>query len=269
VLDWSFPGAAAAGGAERAVVVVPGEGGAGVRLPVLVALHGRGEAVRGPEAGAYGWVRDYRLLTHLEALRRGALTRDDFQSFVSPERLVAFNDALRARPYGDLIVVCPHTPDVLRPPGGLDAAAPFGRWLVETLVPRVLSECPADAGAVGIDGVSLGGRVALLAGLAAPATFRAVGTLQPAFQSSEAEAVSARARAYLAARPDGRLRLLTSDEDPFREPVGAIHEAWRAAGLAHEHRVVPGPHNYAFNRGPGGLEMLAWHDRSLRGLEPI
>ncbi len=37
----------------------------------------------------------------------------------------------------------------------------------------------------------------------------------------------------------------------------------------HEHRVALGPHNYDFNRGPGGLEMLTWHDRVLRGLEPI
>ncbi len=271
MLDWSFPGAAAAGGAERALVIVPrqGPGDERRRFPVLVALHGRGEAVRGPEAGAYGWVRDYHLPAHLAALGRGVLRADDFQSFVAPGRLSAFNEALRAHPYAGLIVVCPHTPDVLRPPSSLDAAAPFGRWVVEALLPKVFAECPAATDSVGIDGVSLGGRVALLVGAGAPATFKSVGTLQPAFQASEAAALTARARAYLAARPEGRLRLLTSEEDPFREAVGAIHEAWRAAGLGHEHRVVLGPHNYAFNRGPGGFEMLLWHERVLRGLEPI
>lgn len=271
VLDWSFPGAAAQGGAERAIAIVPAPaaGEAARRYPVLIALHGRGEAVRGPEAGAYGWVRDYHLLKHLEALGRGVLRPEDFQSFVATERLAAFNEALRARPYEGLIVVCPHTPDVLRPPAPFEAAAPFGRWLVETLVPKVLAECPAEASAVGIDGVSLGGRVALLAGLSAPSTFRSVGTLQPAFQAAEAEALAVRAKAYLAARPEGKLRLLTSEGDPFREAVGAIHQAWQAAGLRHEHRVALGPHNYDFNRGPGGLEMLLWHDRVLRGLEPL
>ncbi|HEU4411103.1 MAG TPA: alpha/beta hydrolase-fold protein [Polyangiaceae bacterium] len=270
VLDWSFPGAAAAGGAERAVVVLPARapGGEARRYPVLVALHGRGEAVRGAEAGAYGWVRDYSLLSHVAALGRGALRREDFKSFVLPERLAAFNESLRARPYEGLVIVCPHTPDVLQRPWQLEAAAPFARWVVEALLPRVLAECPADAGAVGVDGVSLGGRVALLTGLGAPSVFRSVGTLQPAFQASEAEAVAGRARAYLAARPEGRVRLLTSDGDPFRGAVGALHEAFRAAGVRHEHRVVVGPHNYDFNQGPGGLEMLAWHERVLRGLEP-
>jgi len=32
--------------------------------------------------------------------------------------------------------------------------------------------------------------------------------------------------------------------------------------------VVTGPHDYAFNRGPGALEMLAYHDRVLRGADP-
>jgi iron(III)-salmochelin esterase len=271
VLDWSFPGASATGGAERAVVVLPARApnDEARRFPVLVALHGRGEAVRGAEAGAYGWVRDYSLLAHLEALGRGVLRREDFHGFVTSERLAAFNESLRERPYGGLIVVCPHTPDVLQRPWQLESAAPFARWIIDSLVPRVLAECPADASAVGIDGVSLGGRVALLTGLRAPALFRGVGTLQPAFQASEAEALAGRAKAYFGARPEGRVRLLTSEEDPFREAVGAIHEAFRAAGVRHEHRVVVGPHNYDFNRGPGGLEMLAWHDRVLRGFEPI
>ena len=32
--------------------------------------------------------------------------------------------------------------------------------------------------------------------------------------------------------------------------------------------VVTGPHDYAFNRGPGAIEMLAYHDRVLRGEAP-
>jgi hypothetical protein len=30
-----------------------------------------------------------------------------------------------------------------------------------------------------------------------------------------------------------------------------------------------GTHSYRFNRGPGGLEMLLFHDRALRGLAPL
>jgi iron(III)-salmochelin esterase len=33
--------------------------------------------------------------------------------------------------------------------------------------------------------------------------------------------------------------------------------------------VIPGGHDYTFNRGPGGIEMLLWHDRVLRGEAPL
>jgi hypothetical protein len=29
--------------------------------------------------------------------------------------------------------------------------------------------------------------------------------------------------------------------------------------------MLTGPHDYVFNRGPGGIEMLLFHDRALRG----
>ena len=66
-----------------------------------------------------------------------------------------------------------------------------------------------------------------------------------------------------------RLRLVTSDRDYFRGAVLGLHLALKADGIEHEHLVIPGPHDYAFNRGPGGVEMLLWHDRVLRGEPPL
>jgi len=40
------------------------------------------------------------------------------------------------------------------------------------------------------------------------------------------------------------------------------------AGVDNELAVIPGPHDYEFNRGPGVYEMLVFHDRALRG-EPM
>jgi hypothetical protein len=40
---------------------------------------------------------------------------------------------------------------------------------------------------------------------------------------------------------------------------------WELDRRKQEHLVVPGPHDYPFNRGPGAIEMLLWHDRVLRG----
>ena len=51
----------------------------------------------------------------------------------------------------------------------------------------------------------------------------------------------------------------------YRDEIGALHRELTRAGEPHEHLVVPGPHDYPFNRGPGAIEMLLWHDRQLRG----
>ncbi len=256
-------------GAEKAVMLVPRWGDGGERFPVLVALHGRGEAVRGVDAGAYGWLRDYGLGRAIERLRSPPLSATDFAGFVDERRLDRINASLRERPFRGLVVVCPWVPDLLtdRDRNNLDAAVPFGDFVVDHLLARARSASPALEGpaSTGIDGVSLGGRVALLVGLAHGDRFGAVGTLQPAVQEREARSLSQRATAARTLNPKLKVRLLTSDKDYFRGPVAALSEALASARLDHEHLVVVGPHDYAFNRGPGGVEMLLWHDRVLRG----
>ncbi|HEY3356593.1 MAG TPA: alpha/beta hydrolase-fold protein [Polyangia bacterium] len=255
------------GAPQRVVVLVPEGAAATARVPLLIALHGRGEAHRGLAAGAWGWVRDYRLDRTAAALRRPPLGAADLADVATRASLAAVNAALAARPYGGLVVACPFTPDVLAD-RDLDGAAPFGRFLVERLIPRLRRELPVipTRAATGIDGVSLGGRVALLAGMAHADAFGAVGTLQAAFAGDEIAAVVAPARAMLQRAPaPPRLRLLTSDGDFFRGTLVELAAALTAAGWPAELKVVPGPHDYAFNRGPGGVEMLLWHDRVLRG----
>ena len=59
------------------------------------------------------------------------------------------------------------------------------------------------------------------------------------------------------------LRLLTSDDDPFAHATETLSRELRSRTLRHTFSRVPGPHDYAFNRGPGALEMLLFHDRAL------
>lgn len=265
LLDWSFPGGAAAGGSDRATVLLPRSLPPSPRPPVLIAMHGKGEAVRGAEAGAYGWIRDYKLPAAVAALRRGKLESKDFLGFYLPDRLAAMNASLARTPYRGVIVVCPHTPNILSTPGyDIHGADAFATWVANVLVPRIALELPG-AGPLGIDGVSLGGRAALLVGFAHPDVFRTIGTLQPAIQVAEADELSRRAKGYFAKRPAGTLRLLTSDGDYFKDAVGAFDRSLETALLPHITHIVKGPHDYAFNRGPGGIEMLLFHDRALRG----
>lgn len=154
LLEWSFPDQEP----ERAAVVVPAWEGPNARFPTVVALHGRGEALKPPSDGAMGWPRDYELVRAVRRLCAPPLTKDDFEDLIDDRALAAENEVLARTPYRGLIAACPYVPDLdLRRLGPIDA---FGRFLLDVLVPRVRAEAPAvpSPEATGIDGVSLGGR---------------------------------------------------------------------------------------------------------------
>jgi enterochelin esterase-like enzyme len=257
VLDWTFPDDH--GDARRAVVIVPKGAPAGEKLPVLVALHGMGET-QSPERGAHGWLDWYAIDAAIAALRAPPLTEGDFQGFVTTERLGQVNADLQRRAYGGAIVVCPYVPS------GIGYAITFddyAAWLGGVLLPRVRKETPAssDVRKTGIDGVSLGGMSALQIGLAHPELFGVVGALQPAIRGMVTDVVELIAQ-KLGARP---LHLVTSTDDYFRESVGDVSERLKTKGIAHDYLLTQGPHDYAWNKGPGAIEMLLWQDRKLRG----
>ena len=233
--------------------------------PLLLALHGRGEAGRGLDVGAAAWPNDYQLDRVHRRLLAPPLTARDLLEMTSPERLAKLNASLAAAPYRGLGLACPYTPHLEDP--SVEGSRPFGRFLVEQLLPRLRSETGSqvDRRATGIDGVSMGGRLALFVGLTHPEVFGVVGVLQPAIKIEEAPLISALARAAMAKAPV-RLRLVTSEEDYFLPAVRAASERLHADGVEHELLVVPGTHGYDFNRGPGGADMLLWHERVQRGL---
>lgn len=254
-------------GGGRAVALVPewpsSAPRAAGRWPMIVALHGRGEARRGPAEGVMGWPRDYALTRAIERLCAPPLTVADFEGFVDRARLELHNRALLARPYEGAIVLCPYSPDVdLRSVPDIRA---YGDYLLGDVIPRARRELPvlASPRAIGIDGVSLGGALALRIGLENAERFGAVGALQPALADSDIPAFTALARDAVAKNPTLALRLTTSSEDFFRHVVARTSTAWQEAGVVHEMLKLVGPHDYAFNRGPGALEMLLWHERVL------
>jgi iron(III)-salmochelin esterase len=250
---------------ERAFVLTPPGAAA---LPLLVALHGRGETGRGLEVGAGAWLRSYGMDRQYRRLLAPPLELADLEGMTTPSRLAAINASLARAPFLGVVTACPSCPDLEDPsPRG---AARFGRFVCDDLLPRVRSVTgsTADRTRTGIDGISMGGREALLIGLSNPDVFGVVGAMQPALGADEAGMVSALARAAMAKAPV-RLRLLTSDADYFRDAVLAASDRLRADGVPHEMIVVMGDHGYAFNRGPGGVEMLLWHDRLGQGVPPV
>jgi len=263
-ITWDYPTTEL--GPMRVVVLIP-EREADERLPVLVALHGRGEALKGPELGARGWVDDYTLPATVERLHRPPITLDDLHGFADEARLARLNASLVQRPYQGLIVVCPYTPDTLPADESIDKALPLARFVVETVLPRAYRETPAigTPESTGVDGVSLGGRAALGIGLLRPKAFAVVASLQAALRSDNSADFLRRAREAKAEKPELYVRLLTSSDDYFLKANQLLAADLSAAGIRTELINIPGPHDYEFNRGPGGYEMLMFHDRVLRG----
>lgn len=233
--------------------------------PTLVALHGRGEAGRGLSAGSHGWRDDYDLEAMHEALLTQRLSTDAAHGFLSDERLGAIDASLASSHYAGVSVVCPYTPVVSDPsPAG---AEPFGRFVVGPLLAAVAKArgTSVERARTGIDGVSMGGRLALLVGLAHPEVFGSIGALQPAIRVEEASDL-----ADLASRAREKIpfamRLVSSDGDPFLEAVRAFSSALDQKKVPHGLVITAGPHDYVWNKGPGSAEMLSFHERALRGL---
>jgi hypothetical protein len=250
-------------GRARAAIVVPAWGSPEVHYPVLVALHGRGEALKPPAEGMMGWPRDYAMVHAIDRLRAPPLRESDYLGLVDPARMAEANASLAARPFGGVIVACPWLPD-FHPAATGDIAA-YSRFILDTLLPRIRRETPAVGvpEGTGIDGVSLGGIVALRIGLTCPDSFGAVGGIQPAIAEGQTAEWTALAQAARARRSTMKLRLLTSHDDYFRDAIEGVSKAWRLGGISHDFAEVPGPHDYVFNRGPGSIELLLWHDRAL------
>ncbi len=258
---WDF--ASSPVGPTRAAVLMPARRDPATRWPLLVAFHGWGESNRGVDAGAWGWARDYELGASDAELRHTPLRREAFLGFVEPARYDRLRRDLDRRPYRGVIVVAPYTPDTLDGDAGILAQA-YADWVATTLVPRARRELPVlqDRAATGVDGVSLGGLTALEVGFLHPEVFGVVGALQPAV-NRRVERVLGRRRA---GAPSQRVRLVGSRSDSLTRHVMALHDAMTARRVPHDLRLVEGPHDYVFNRGPGGVEMLLFHDRALRGL---
>lgn len=258
------------GDRQRVIVAFPRRGDGRLRppegrYPLVVALHGAGEAARGPERGFLGWTLDYQLPKAVGALSSGRIGFPDYGGFVTERHLDAVNRQLRDEPFGGVMVASPYTPNLLEEDPGGNRIGSYSAWVGGPLLEHVRDELPAAAQGrehTGIDGVSLGGMLALEIGFSHPETFRTVGAIQPAIRGR----VEHLAELAAAARRRGHeqeIRLLTSADDPFLGPTRELSERLRQLRVPHRLVMLPGPHNYAFNRGPGSLELLRFHDRVL------
>ncbi|MBI2389934.1 MAG: hypothetical protein HYV09_10110 [Deltaproteobacteria bacterium] len=267
--DWALPGDAKL--ARRAVVLVPTHLAKGERVPLLIALHGLAETVD-EELGAYAWVKKYGIGDgYAHARAPDTITVAGLGKMATEPRVTELRAELSARPFRGMVIACPYTPNIWKagptPDSVLDAYAP---WLFDVLLPRLRAETPvfAESDRVGLDGVSLGGYASLGVGVRRLDAIGALGCVQAAVSTPDADRWSARIAKAFATHGPRPLHLLTSTLDVFRAPVEALSRALKQRGVAHTLRIAVGPHDQPFLRGPGSLEMLLWHDRALAGASP-
>lgn len=246
---------------DRFVLVTPASVEPGYKLPLVVLLHGRGEA-NSLRDGAFAWVERYGLVTAYERLLRPPVQRTSRAPYFTDAHLATVNASLARQPFRGLAVVCPYTPNAARASSPSRALDAYGRWLVDVVLPKAQAEVPAlDAAAISIDGCSMGGYVGLEVFLRHPSVFRAWGGVQMAIGEHRVEGYAdriAQTIATVGARP---LHLETSEADPFRGASVALGRALTRRSVPHELVVLPGPHDQPWLREVGTLEMLLWHER--------
>ena len=233
-------------------------------LPLVVLFHGLGET--GSEAlGIRAWFDRYGLPQAYARLSSPPVERIlARERYLTDARLQELNQELSARPFPDLALVCPFTPNVFKQQPSAPFLDRYADYVEQALLPAVRAATPILAGTehVGVAGVSLGGYVALEVFLRKSRLFIALGCVQPALGVAAVESYAARLAALKTATEPG-IQLLTSSLDPFREAT--LRLAKRLAALrVNASSICPaGPHDQRFLQELGTLEMLLFQARAL------
>jgi enterochelin esterase-like enzyme len=250
---------------RRFTLCVPTALAAGERVPLLVLLHGLAETVD-ERLGAYAWLEKYGLGAAYDRLRRPPISRLSARAYWTDARLTEVNADLAARPFRGMVIACPFTPNPNRAANAPAVIEDFGRWIVESLLPRARAEAPVLEGAehTAIDGCSLGGWIGLEVFLRRPEAFGAWGGVQSAIGEATAARYADRIVEAIAKVGPRAIHVESSSLDPFRAANEALGAALARKKIPRELRVLPGPHDQPWLREAGTIEMLHWHDRRVR-----
>lgn len=263
LFDWRFPGDKPF--VKRAVVLAPTHLAADEKAPTLVLFHGLGEAKEGHESGAYAWLDRYGVASSYARLRRPPVASTSRRKDLTDARAAELSAALKQKPFGGLVLVCPFTPNVWSyksTPAALDALAEFVAGDLLDKVAREIPSADTSPARTGVDGCSLGGFVSAEIFVRKPARFGTFGVVQPAIGNRQIPAyVDA-----IAQRKGGPVpvHVESSSADPYLAVSKDLHAAFQKAKVSSDFIAPPGPHDQPFLRDVGSLEMLLWHDRALR-----
>lgn len=246
-----------------ALVRVPPHG-VNAHLPVLIVLHGRGEAQKNPDRGARGFLDDYGLEQAWAWLSAEPGARAAPPDVPAPYR-AEVEAQLDRQKFNGMVVVMPYLPDRFRGPEAFYNAPEYSRVLGQ-FIDRIKAELPVRQEPEGwaLDGISLGGRVAMTCARELAPRLGSVGSVQAAIDERELIVLSDLLVEARKLNPTLRFSLATSEHDYFRLVLEHYHATLESRSLAHDWTMLPGDHSYAFNRGPGVTYLLLSHSRWFR-----
>jgi enterochelin esterase-like enzyme len=251
---------------RRYVLLLPTHLGPNEHVPLLVLLHGLAETVD-PKMGAYAWLERYGVGTAYDRLRRAPIERTSRRGDWTDARLAEVNGDLATRPFRGMALVCPFVPNVYKSPNPTAEMDALAGWIVDEVVPACQVDAPInpDPARTGLDGCSLGGFIGLEVFLRRPEAFATWGGVQSAISEAGAAGYADRLEKAVGRVGARMLHVESSSLDPYRAANERLAAELARRKLPCELRVPPGPHDQPWLREAGTIEMLAWHDRALRG----
>jgi len=134
-------------------------------------------------------------------------------------------------------------------------------------VPRIVVKRGenADSATISLDGVSLGGYVALEVFSRKPELFGVLGSMQGAFGAQLADVYARRIAEASSKFGPRRVHVTTSTFDPFRDAAKRLAQRLSERGVASTFTLAEGPHDQTFLREVGTLELLLFQARALNG----
>ncbi len=232
------------------------------RYPLVIAFGGAGECAREPEEGALAWAGYYDADEAAVALGQETLTEEHFRGLVTVPQLAAFNQRLLMNPYSGIILACPYSPPLSTTAKDFEQPG-YERFIMDELIPELKKRYRTIPGAVGVDGVSMGGARSFYYGFSYPQEFLSIGAVQGAFgphMATYARLVKENGNSL----KSRAIQIVTSDDDVLAPSSVHMHELLLSNDIDHIYSVLTGPHDYIFNQGPGSIALLMFHNEALR-----
>ncbi|HET7539644.1 MAG TPA: alpha/beta hydrolase-fold protein [Polyangiaceae bacterium] len=256
---------------QKCVLLRPARVPASEPLPLVVLFHGLGET--GSEAlGIRAWYDRYGLPQAYARLSSPPVERTlQRERYLTDGRLFELNRELSSRPFPDVALVCPFTPNVFKQHPSAPFLDRYAEYIEAVVLPAARAATPLLAGGehCSVAGVSLGGYVALEIFLRKFQQFSALSGVQPALSVAAVERYALLLSGLKLPPSEPRIQLVTSSLDPFRDATERLAKRLSERGVKVDASCPTGPHDQRFLREVGTLEMLLFQARALHAsVEP-